>query len=1017
MTTSKPQQDPDRYLKHSVQDLLSLKGRTIVITGGARGLGLAFALAVIEVGGNVAVLDAADKPHEHFYQIQKNFDAKLEFYKTDVTKYDQLKNTFDQVVADFGRIDGLITAAGICPDEPFLERAPESVARCIDINVLGTYYAAQLAAAQMDKQEPTEFNPRGGSIVMIASIAAYVASKGQATSDYCASKGAVLSLAKALGVELAAKGIRVNSISPGYMVTDMTVDICKRVPFLGDIMNTEPPMKRMGDRTDLKVPVVYLLSEASAYHTSDDILITGGIHAGQLLFSGVETAPNLELVLHPLWTPFDFPKPELLQSGIFAEGEPIVMSDPPAAKFRRKHVTMACVPCRVGKVKCDGASPICSSCENKGKECRYPTGDDKRKLTPRTAIELLLSRIEQLCQFIIDNGQLPPPMVKRDHAALVRVFGHLKLAHNFDNGDTSTNPLSNSTTSHRSPNQNHMLELSQSRHDTCSRRTTGQSLDSNGSSRTTCDNVNKERSTRLNQVDMTAFTTGNDLSLSVRQSSHDQPPNWVWNATGELNFNFQPPITVEADALLGILPFSTPEEQQQDNQHGNIQQSDEALSDTESTEALIDKLSERVGSLRIGPSGQIRYYGPFSNFNLMDVPARDTSSSYRNIRGDGKEHLDRLGIGKEVPIELEDHLENLYFSWQDPALHVVDRDMFEEAKINWRLNQEETPYYSEALQNSICSLGAAFESRHHPTFVTFPKSLSDFFADRAKALLEIELDSPSLATIQAMIMLSGHDISSKRDSRGWLYIGMAMRLAFDMALHLDMTEYVAKRSLTQAEADLRKDIFWAAYTVDHMWGFYLGRPFRINMEDVTVEKPRGGIEPESAGQWIPYIAPRSLGENAPIPGYTNELHRQRVLMSEIVAPVGYALYGNLRISKSALQVMNAKTVAELLDWKASLPHVLQIDTNDFETLMQYHQNIIHAHRPWMSRTYVQPSPQQGPGAGHARKMFQEVVTPPKIQQEALGPPGTDNADTGLDWDWIFTGDNYLEFSLRAYDGY
>lgn len=108
-----------------------------------------------------------------------------------------------------------VTAAGICPDEPFLKRDPQSVARCMNINVLGTYYAAQLAAAQMVKQEPTEFNRRGGSIVLIASIAAHVASKGQCTSDYCASKGAVVSLAKALGVEMAAMGVRVNSISPG----------------------------------------------------------------------------------------------------------------------------------------------------------------------------------------------------------------------------------------------------------------------------------------------------------------------------------------------------------------------------------------------------------------------------------------------------------------------------------------------------------------------------------------------------------------------------------------------------------------------------------------------------------------------------------------------------------------------------------------------------------------------------------------------------------------------------------
>ena len=85
----------------------------------------------------------------------------------------------------------------------------------MSINVLGTYYAAQLVAAQMEKQQPTHSNPRGGSIVFIASIAAYVASKGQHTSDYCASKGAVVSLCKALGVELAAKNIRVNSVSPG----------------------------------------------------------------------------------------------------------------------------------------------------------------------------------------------------------------------------------------------------------------------------------------------------------------------------------------------------------------------------------------------------------------------------------------------------------------------------------------------------------------------------------------------------------------------------------------------------------------------------------------------------------------------------------------------------------------------------------------------------------------------------------------------------------------------------------
>lgn len=70
-----------------------------------------------------------------------------------------------------------------------------------------------------------------------------------------------------------------------------------------------------------------------------------------------------------------------------------------------------------------------------------------------------------------------------------------------------------------------------------------------------------------------------------------------------------------------------------------------------------------------------------------------------------------------------------------------------------------------------CALGAAFEARYHPTFVTFPKSLAEFFADRAKALLEIELDSPCVATVQALVILSSHEAASNRDARGWLYSG------------------------------------------------------------------------------------------------------------------------------------------------------------------------------------------------------------------------------------------------------
>ncbi|KFZ24753.1 hypothetical protein V502_00757 [Pseudogymnoascus sp. VKM F-4520 (FW-2644)] len=149
-TTAKEGLDrnPDKFLTRSVYDLISLKGRTIVITGGGRGLGLAFGFAVAEVGGNVAIIDLLDKPHHHFQKLETEFGVKVKLYKSDVTNHAGLKVTFDEIVKDFGRIDGLVTAAGICPDEPFMQRAPESVARCMNINVLGTYYAAQLAASR-----------------------------------------------------------------------------------------------------------------------------------------------------------------------------------------------------------------------------------------------------------------------------------------------------------------------------------------------------------------------------------------------------------------------------------------------------------------------------------------------------------------------------------------------------------------------------------------------------------------------------------------------------------------------------------------------------------------------------------------------------------------------------------------------------------------------------------------------------------------------------------------------------
>jgi hypothetical protein len=108
-----------------------------------------------------------------------------------------------------------------------------------------------------------------------------------------------------------------------------------------------------------------------------------------------------------------------------------------------------------------------------------------------------------------------------------------------------------------------------------------------------------------------------------------------------------------------------------------------------------------MGSLQIGADGHIRFYGPTSNFSLMDMPSADPLHVHRSICHDGQEYLDRLEVGAKVPAEIEDHLINLYFTWQDSSFHIVDRDMHEKGKVKWHVDMQDTPYYSEALRNAI----------------------------------------------------------------------------------------------------------------------------------------------------------------------------------------------------------------------------------------------------------------------------------------------------------------------------
>ncbi|SPO05413.1 related to D-arabinitol 2-dehydrogenase [Cephalotrichum gorgonifer] len=256
----------------NIKSLFDISGRNYIVTGGAQGIGSAIVLALAELGANVVALDIKTAPSVDYDSLAKTFGVTISYVQADVTDEKGLGASFQAAFKILGTVHGLVTCAGIALEKAFEETSWAECRRLQDINVTGTYFSTQLVAERF-KQQGT-----GGSIVLIASITSHTVLPQHRMSAYSASKGAVRMLSEALAVELGGRGIRVNSISPGFIDTEMTREVRNANPVMSDVMTKTPPLKRIGTTGDLLGAAVYLLSDASSYTTAGDIVITGGLH-------------------------------------------------------------------------------------------------------------------------------------------------------------------------------------------------------------------------------------------------------------------------------------------------------------------------------------------------------------------------------------------------------------------------------------------------------------------------------------------------------------------------------------------------------------------------------------------------------------------------------------------------------------------------------------------------------------------------------------------------------------------
>lgn len=252
----------------SIIDKFRLDGKSAFVTGGARGIGKSVATAFAEAGADVVIVDVDIATAEATAaEIAAATGRRMTAIACDVTDPEQVDRMVDEVVKTYGKLDVAFCNAGICINEAAENMTYAQWSKVININLTGVFLTAQAAGRQMLRQG-------GGSIINTASMSAHIVNVPQPQCAYNASKAGVIQLTKSMAVEWAARNVRVNCISPGYIGTDLTLSSPSLVPLI-EQWNQMSPIHRLGKPEELQAICVYLASDASPFTTGGDFVVDG----------------------------------------------------------------------------------------------------------------------------------------------------------------------------------------------------------------------------------------------------------------------------------------------------------------------------------------------------------------------------------------------------------------------------------------------------------------------------------------------------------------------------------------------------------------------------------------------------------------------------------------------------------------------------------------------------------------------------------------------------------------------
>jgi 3-oxoacyl-[acyl-carrier protein] reductase len=244
---------------------MRLENKVAIITGAANGLGLEAARIFVKEGAKVALVDFDEATGRQRAEELREAGGDVEFFKVNVAERKDIDAMVNGVLDRFGKIDILINNAGITRDGFLTKLSVEDFQRVIDVNLTGVFHCTQAVVPHMIAQGK-------GKIISTSSVSGVYGNIGQ--TNYAAAKAAVVGMTKTWAKELARKGINVNAVAPGFIETNMVVQVPEKVI---NQMKSMIPMQRLGHPSDIAYAYLYLASEESNYVNGTVLHVDGGI--------------------------------------------------------------------------------------------------------------------------------------------------------------------------------------------------------------------------------------------------------------------------------------------------------------------------------------------------------------------------------------------------------------------------------------------------------------------------------------------------------------------------------------------------------------------------------------------------------------------------------------------------------------------------------------------------------------------------------------------------------------------